>query len=503
MIELVPKLIQRMDNWQKTRILVVGDFMLDRYSYGNADRLSPDAPVPVLAIKRQEDKPGGAGNVCLGLAALGCEVECFGIIGEDAPGQDLEKVLKDVGCKTTGLVRSKHRPTTVKQSLVGLAQHRHPQKMFRLDVEDAQPMDDKTAGQLVKAVERAMTGKTKPDVLCLEDYNKGVLSAAVCQSLIALANKAGIPVLVDPAPIEDYSKYAGATTLTPNRTEAARATGRSLNGNLDEVEAAGRDMLKKHKLQTLVLTLDRHGAMLLEKRKPTQMVPTQARNVYDVTGAGDTVLAMLAAARANGLNWHEAVALANVAAGLEVERFGVVPIRTDEVLLYLLELHHADTGKVRTLDHLLRELHAHRAQGKRIAFTNGCFDILHAGHVAFLRESRKQGDLLIVGLNSDDSIQRLKGKDRPVNHLEDRLTVLSELQSVDYIVVFDEDTPIELIKAIQPDALIKGADYKKHEVVGHDVVEKHGGKVVLVDLVAGRSTTNIIQRMTSNRKGAK
>lgn len=481
-------LINLLDRWEAKRIVVAGDFMLDRYAYGNADRLSPDAPVPVLAVERTESMPGGAANVCLDLAALRCQVACLGAVGDDEPGQTLSNALLDAGVDTKGLTSFPGRPTTVKHNLVGLAQHRHPQKMFRLDTEDKSPLPPEMAAALL---ERAAGLLDDADVLCLEDYNKGVLTEAVCQGLITLAKDRNVPVFVDPAAVTDYTKYRGATCVTPNRTEAQLATA----PGSDDPEAMARKLKADLGLTHVVLTLDKSGALLLDDRDELHAVPTVARSVYDVTGAGDMVLAMLAAAHANGASWVDAVALANVAAGLEVEKSGVVPIPLDEVLLALLELHHDQLGKVRPPEALFRELDAHRKQGKSIVFTNGCFDILHAGHVAYLRAAAKHGDLLVVGLNSDGSIRRLKGDDRPVNHQDDRVMVLSELQSIDYIVVFDEDTPRELIEAIKPDVLAKGADYTRETVVGHEIVEAHGGRVELIDLVEGRSTTNIIRKI--------
>ncbi|MEX0775187.1 MAG: D-glycero-beta-D-manno-heptose 1-phosphate adenylyltransferase [Phycisphaeraceae bacterium] len=486
-------LIRFIDRWQSHKIVVVGDFMLDHYLYGNAERLSPDAPVPVLAIEREEFNPGGSANVCLDLRALRCQVACIGVRGDDANGQHMTRALRQAGCDVAGLIVTPDRPTTVKQNFVGLAQHRHPQKMFRADREKRNSLPDKVADQLLAATKRAMRGAA---ALCLEDYNKGVLGADLCRRLIAAARAAHVPVLVDPAAIDDYSKYKGATTITPNRTEAALATGiDARSGELPTLHKMARKLVRDLDLDNVVLTLDKQGALLLEKGGKPVMVPTMARQVYDVTGAGDMVLAMLAAARANGASWHDAVRLANTAAGLEVEKFGIVPIALDEVLLSLLRQSHESLGKVRTLDQLLPELAAYRSQKKHIAFTNGCFDILHAGHVAFLRAARREGDLLVVGLNSDTSIHRIKGPGRPVNHVADRLTVLSELQSVDYIVVFEDDTPMKLIRAVLPDVLVKGADYSKDEVVGGKLVESHGGKVALVDLVEGRSTTNIIRKV--------
>ena len=500
-------LIRFLDRWQPRRVIVAGDFMLDRHVRGNAQRLSPDAPVPVLQVDTIENLPGGASNVCLDLIALRCKVDCLGVVGREHPlsifpqkegadfsGDFLKNTLAKAGCHVTGLILSDDRQTTVKFNLIGLAQHRHPQKMFRVDAEDKRPIpaniEDKLLGQAKRLLKKA-------DALCIEDYNKGVLTPRVCQGLIALAKKAGVPVLVDPAAIDDYAKYRGATVITPNRTEAALATATAFDATSDRatLDRMAGQLQRDLRLDAVVLTLDKQGILLRQRRGKPRLMPTQAREVYDVTGAGDMVLAMLAAAVANGADWATATQLANVAAGLEVEKFGVVPIPLDEVLVKLLHDRAQDHGKIRTLDTLLPELAALRKAGKRIAFTNGCFDILHAGHVHYLRQARATGDVLVLGLNTDASIRRLKGEGRPVNHETDRAAVLSELQSVDYIVLFDDDTPRKLIAAVKPDTLVKGADYTREQVVGHDLVEKCGGKVVLVPLVKGRSTTNILRKV--------
>lgn len=480
------KLVRFLDGWQKRKIVVVGDFMLDRYLYGNAERLSPDAPVPVLKAKEQTASPGGAANVCLDLLALRCNVACVGIVGDDADGKLLRSMMRKGGCDVAGLVTSRGIPTTVKHNFVGLAQHRHPQKMFRVDHENDAPVTETVGKRIIAAAKRQLKGAA---ALCLEDYNKGALTEPVCKALIRAAKAAKVPVLIDPAAVSDYARYRGATCITPNRTEAELAT-----ANGDEKSMA-RSLLRKLQLQTVVLTLDKQGALLVEKGKSPVVLPTEARAVYDVTGAGDMVLAMLAAAVANGADWRTAVTLANVAAGLEVQRFGVVPIDLDEILLAVLDQQREVLGKVRRLDQLKAELGAHRRQGKKIVFTNGCFDILHAGHVSYLRQARAEGDLLVVAINSDKSIRRIKGEGRPVNNIHDRVLVMSELESVDYLVVFDENTPIKLIRAIKPDVLVKGADYRKSQVVGADAVEKHGGRIKLVPLVKGRSTTNILRRI--------
>ena len=466
--------------------------MMDQYIYGDAERLSPDAPVPILWAKKQEHKAGGSANVCLDLLVLKSKVHCFGVVGKDEMAQTLGAQLKEPGCSVSGLIVDPERPTTLKQSFIGLAQHRHPQKMFRVDYESKAPISKEIADKLLQKIEKQIQTAT---ALCIEDYNKGVLTPYLCRKVIALAKKNNIPVLVDPAAIDDYSKYQGATTITPNRTEAQLATGITNQGTQGAIQIAQK-LKKDLGLETVVLTLDKQGILLLEDRAEPKIIPTVAQSVYDVTGAGDMVLATLAAARARNATWTQACQIANVAAGLEVQQFGVVPIPLEKILLTLLTEHHQETGKLRTLPQLLSELTAHRSQGKKIAFTNGCFDILHAGHVSYLRGARKQGDLLIVGLNSDESIAKLKGPTRPINHIQDRVMVLGELQSVDYIVVFEDATPKKLLRNIKPDVLVKGADYTAKQVVGHEIVTAYGGKIALIDLVEGKSTTNLIAKMS-------
>jgi len=486
-------LIRLLDSWRSRRVLVVGDFMADRYVYGHAQRLSPDAPVPVLNAQRHELKPGGAANVALALRALRCDVSCLGVVGKDDLAGSLKQSLKDAGCDSVGLIADPDRPTTVKHNFIGLAQHRHPQKMFRVDEESRAPIAKVLTDRLLKRAEKLLK---KTDVLCLEDYDKGVLTEALCQGLIRLAKRAKVPVLVDPAAIDDYRKYRGATCLTPNRFEAALATGKDADDTREQaIVALGRKLMSDLALNTLVLTLDKQGLLLLVKGAKPRFVPTVAREVYDVTGAGDTVLAMLAAALANDTGWERATELANVAAGLEVEKFGAVPVDLDEVILDVLKSNHHAHNKLRSINELIPELAAHRRQGRTLAFTNGCFDILHAGHVAYLRAAADTGDLLIVGLNSDKSIRKLKGKGRPVNHEADRVMVLSALESVDYIIIFDKDTPKGLLRAIRPDVLVKGDEYSVKQVVGHEIVESYGGKIARVPMVKGRSTTNIIRKI--------
>ncbi len=492
-------LIELIDRWQPHRVVVVGDYMLDEHFYGNAERLSPDAPVPVLTIERQEQTPGGASNVCLDLAALKCEVACIGVTGNDATAEILRQKLAAKGCDVSGLIAAADRPTTVKRSYIGLAQHRHPQKMFRVDFEKNAPLPSQTTAQLLERVREALA---RADVLCIEDYNKGVLGGGFCEAVIAEARKARVPVLVDPAAIADYSRYKGATAITPNRTEAQLASGLPVETEPQQQAAAGY-LLKQLELEAVVLTLDKHGAVLLERGGHPQAVPTEARTVYDVTGAGDMVLAALAAARAHDVDWLTAVQLANFAAGLEVERFGVVPIPLDEVLLNLYQRGHHGLGKLRTAEQLAPELEAHRRAGRKIAFTNGCFDIIHAGHIETLRGARATADLLVLAVNSDASIQSLKGPSRPIVSEDQRVKVLCELECVDYVVLFGDggggeaDTPKPLLRALKPDILIKGGTYAHDQVVGWEIVESYGGKVITIPPVGGLSTTNIVEKIKS------
>lgn len=469
--------------------------MLDELVYGDAERLSPDAPVPVLHVDRTERRPGGAANVCLDLAAIHGAVTAIGVVGDDAAGALLRDDLSENGVDATRFVLDETRPTTVKRSLIGLAQHRHPQKMFRLDMESRAPISDTIAARMLEAFEEALPNA---DVVCIEDYGKGACSPELCQAVISRSRAAGAPVLVDPARIDDFSRYRGASTITPNRSEArhaAPALGLNDHCDLATLATAMRDQLD---LETVVLTLDRDGAMLAQRGRDLVHIPTVARDVYDVTGAGDMVLAALAGAIANGADWVDATRFANVAAGLEVEIFGVEPIPLERIHHAVLHDLGRLRGKLRTLDNLLVEVAAHRREGRRIVFTNGCFDILHAGHIALLRHAASFGDVLIVGVNSDASVRRLKGPDRPVHAECDRLEVLSELESVAAVVLFEEDTPIELIRAIRPDVLVKGADYQKHEVVGADLLEQWGGRVELVPLLSGRSTTAAIDRIRTS-----
>ena len=494
----MPTLLNKLGTYKPFTAAVVGDFMLDEHLYGAAERLSPDAPVPVLHVEKLaqgNDRPGGAGNVALCLRALEGDVLCFGVAGADAEGRLLRAALAGEGCDMDGLIEDPSRPTTIKRTLIGLAQHRHPQKMFRMDVESRDAIDDAICEELLARLERRLD---EIDVVCVEDYDKGVCSSALCARLIEVCRSRGKPVLVDPAAIEDYTKYRGATAITPNRSEAELATGLDTPLDASQIHNAGlaRKLGLELELEAVVLTLDKHGALLETRGGDPILVPTVARSVYDVTGAGDMVLAALAAGVANGLTWHESVRFANAAAGLEVEVFGAQPIPFVNVQREILRQSRTLNGKVRTLEELLVEAAVHRQAQQKIVFTNGCFDVIHAGHVAYLREARRQGDALIVAVNSDEQVRAQKGEGRPVYPLADRLDILGELQCIDYLIAFTEPTVRGLLRALRPDIYVKGGDYRPEDINEYDVVRELGLELRILAHRPGLGSTQVIRRLT-------
>lgn len=491
----MPSLLEQLARYDTFTAMVIGDYMLDESIYGAAERLSPDAPVPVLHATRQEDRPGGAANVSLCIGALKGSVFCVGVTGDDPEGQRLREHLMEAGCNTSGFVIDPTRPTTVKRSLIGLAQHRHPQKMFRMDLESRQPLSSGVRSELLEVIDNHLR---EVDVVCLEDYNKGVCSDELCRQVIAMCRAAGKPVLVDPAAIEDFEKYRGATAITPNRSEAELATGLDTPVDSDPAHNAQLScrLLEKFDLEVVVLTLDRHGALLHERGGDPMQLPTNSRAVYDVSGAGDMVLAALAGAVANGFDWPEAVRFANAAAGLEVEVFGVQMIPFAAVQREIMAQQRQLAGKVRTIEELSVELAVHREAGHRIVLTNGCFDVLHVGHMLYLREAATLGDVLVVGVNSDAQVRKLKGEGRPVYAQHERLELLSELESITYLVVFEEPTAQQLIGHVMPDLYVKGGDYEPEQIVEHPLLQELGIEVRVLAHQPGLSSTEVIDRFT-------
>ena len=471
-------------------MLVLGDFMLDVYIYGDATKISPEAPVPVLRVVRREYNCGGAGFVAADIAALGGEPVCIGYVGVDEHGRMLLKMLKKSGADISRLVTLKNRPTITKSRLIGLAQHIHKQQIIRFDDEVADPLDEEAQAEILKSFKEKLGGA---DVVCLQDYNKGVLTPELCRQVIKLARAAGKKVLIDPWPMDDYSKYQGATLVTPNRKEASMAVGFEVD-TLDAARKAAGVLKKKLGLDAAVITLDKEGCWL-KTDKVDELVPAVPREVYDVSGAGDMVLASLAMTMAAGIDYVTSVQIANLAAGVQVEKFGAATVTVDEVVNEIVRLHRSSEGKIRPLENITMEMEWHRKQGEKIVFTNGCFDVLHRGHTEYLKFCKGCGDIVVVGLNSDRSVTEIKGPGRPINNQHDRAAVLASLESVDYVVLFDEATPLELIKKVRPDVLVKGEDWKDKGVVGSEFVESYGGVVKLAKLVEGKSSTETIAKM--------
>lgn len=467
-----------MPNFEPARVLVVGDVMLDRYWHGLSTRISPEAPVPVVKVDQIEDRPGGGANVALNIAALGTQVSIVGVVGDDRDGRILDELLKTAGI-ATDFQRSSSKPTITKLRVVS----RH-QQLLRMDFEDKFDLSD--SASLVDKVAQQIADV---DVLILSDYAKGSLQD--CQALIALARDAQVPVLVDPKG-NDFLRYRGATMLTPNFHELEAVVGKCTS-ELDLVNK-GEALMQQLELKALLVTRSEHGMTLLRPGMPELHLPARGREVFDVTGAGDTVIATLAAAIASGQPMPEATALANIAAGIVVGKSGTAAVSGPELRRAIIAEQGVQRGVV-TEEQLLLAIEDARASGERLVFTNGCFDIIHAGHVGYLEEARKQGDRLILAVNSDASIRRLKGNGRPINPLDRRMAVLAGLEAVDWVVSFDEDTPERLLRRLKPDVLVKGGDYREDQVVGGNIVKAYGGTVKVLSFFDNCSTTSIVNKI--------
>ena len=467
----------------RPRVLIVGDLILDRYVSGAVSRISPEAPIPVLAAAQREERLGGAGNVAANLRSLGAEVECLGVVGSDGHGRQLSALLEGEGCEVSGLVIDPERPTTVKTRMISGVQ-----QIIRIDWEEAHAIPPALEDQLIEAVKARLQDV---DGVILSDYGKGVLTERVLRTAIEGARARSKPVLVDPKG-SDFARYRGATLLTPNRKEAEEALGEPI-ASLEEVPVAAEKLRAIAGLECSLITLGGDGIYYLDSEGHGARVPTMARAVFDVTGAGDTVISLLGLGLASGCSLGDSVALANHAAGLVVARRGAASVTRAE-LKGVLGAHGTGDGKLLDLDSIDARIVEWRRRGQRIAFTNGCFDVLHAGHVQYLRFARSKGDRLVVGVNDDESVRRLKGPSRPVNPIGDRLAVLEALEMVDGVIAFGQDTPLELIQRITPDALVKGEDWAEKGVVGREHVEANGGEVHLAPLLEGRSTTAILGR---------
>jgi D-beta-D-heptose 7-phosphate kinase/D-beta-D-heptose 1-phosphate adenosyltransferase len=467
------------------RCLVIGDLMLDEYLWGKAERISPEAPVQVVDVVREELRLGGAGNVVNNLAALGTQVSVCSVIGDDENGLALLNDLIRRGIAVDAVFRDGTRRTSRKTRVVA-----SNQQIVRIDRESREPL---AADMETRLCDWISANAASCDVILLSDYLKGVLTQQVIQAVIKAAQAGGIPVLVDPKGT-DFTRYHGATILTPNRKEAEAAAGIVIRDS-DSLDRAAGLIMEKAGLQHLLITRSEEGMSLFSRDGETVHIPTVAREVFDVSGAGDTVLASLAVGIAAGLVMAEAARLANIAAGIAVAKLGTSTVSPDEIIRAVALTHSDSDSKIKNRDVLTAIIAGERERGKRVVFTNGCFDLLHAGHVKYLQKARNLGDLLVLGLNSDASVRRLKGDKRPLIGEEERAHILAALDCIDYVVLFDEDTPLELITALKPHILAKGGDYTADGVVGKDVVEAYGGRVELVSFVDGKSTTNIIERV--------
>ncbi len=480
-------------NFADVRVLCVGDIILDRFIYGDVERISPEAPVPVLRLRETRTMIGGAGNVAHNIASLGGEAVLLGLIAQDDAGMHLRRQVAGIRGITPAFVFSRLRPTIAKTRYIAAGQ-----QVVRADEESGLRAQPDEEADLLAALEPAMEGAR---AVILSDYGKGVLSASVIAKAISLARRHAIAVMVDPKS-EDFSTYRGATCITPNLRELATAARRSVATETEVIEAA-RTVMQQAEAGAILATRSEKGMMLVEANGAVHSVPARAREVFDVSGAGDTVIATLALAYASGLTLAQAMRVSNAAAGVVVSKSGTATVEPAELLHELDDA--VETGgrsPIRTDAETGALVERWKQQGLIVGFTNGCFDILHAGHVTMLAAARARCDRLVVALNTDASVSRLKGPSRPINKLEQRCTVMAAIKYVDCVTSFDEDTPLRLITHLVPDVLFKGADYRAEDVVGGDVVRTAGGKVLLLDLVAGQSTTGIVQKIAESKKVA-
>ncbi len=477
----------------KVHVLCLGDVMLDRFTYGSAGRISPEAPIPVLGISHQQTMLGGAGNVVRNILSLGGSATLVGVTGDDAEEREIDFLLEKEDRLTNALVSSGRRPTTVKTRFIA-----DGQQLLRADAEASHPIAKDTAAKILTKFEGAL--KTA-NIVILSDYAKGVLSDEVLTKTIALTIEAGIPIIADPKST-NFSRYSGVTLLTPNRKEMIAASGQDCNTDRN-VEEAARLVLDRDNIDTLLVTRSEAG-MSLVSHNDSHHIAAQAREVFDVSGAGDSVIACLALCIGAGGSHKDAATLANLAGGVVVAKSGTAAVTREELTaaLHNVELQSTDE-KITSLSRAQEIVDGWRARGLKVGFTNGCFDLIHPGHISLIKQARKECDRLIIGLNTDDSIRRLKGPDRPATGETSRAIVLASLEDVDLVVPFAEDTPINLIESLSPDVLVKGADYTVDTVVGADIVQAYGGRVFLATLKEGFSTTGTIQRLLeSDRKKA-
>ena len=490
------QLIDRLHAINAPKVLVVGDLILDRYQWGIAERVSQEAPVLLLREENSELRLGGAANVANMLTGLNAQVFIAGVIGDDQSGVALTQLFEQKGIDCTAVLSDYFRPTTVKERIMGSAPGRSPTQMLRIDRESREPLNEILT---TKILDRIICQIPKSDVVLISDYGKGVCTPEILKRIIEVAKDAQIPIIVDPAHAVPSSQYQGVTTITPNRLEAQMSTGIKID-SIKNAFNAGQKLIKQANCENVFLTLDREGIVVVQSNGKQAHFPTRTRNVCDITGAGDMVLAMIGATAATKATPEEQIQLANIAGGLEVEQVGVTCISKQEILNDLLKNGYQNGQKIYKQEELENQIVFRKAAGERVVFTNGCFDILHAGHITYLRQAASLGDCLVVGINSDDSIKLLeKGTGRPFCSQQERATLLEALEFVDYVTIFNEATPLNLIKTVKPNCLVKGGDYETQQIVGREFVESYGGEVHALQLVPGLSTSSLVQRILDSQ----
>jgi len=476
------------NNFKNKKVFVIGDLMLDKYIFGTSIRISPEAPVPVIKQSSIEYTPGGAANVAKNIEDLGASAHLIGITGSDANAAILKRLLIKTSISTKNIITVRNRPTTVKTRIIS-----DDQQIVRIDDECGSQISANTQNQLLSRISRVIR-VNKPEAVIISDYNKGVITKKITQETIKLSKKLGAFISVDPKGA-DFSKYAGSSIVTPNRKEAELVFGQSIPGRTMMVKA-----LKKIKndinSEGLLITNGKEGVSFIRNNKVFH-IPAVKKHVYDVTGAGDTFISAFTLSALCSDSWETAAEIANVAASIVISNLGTTSVSKDQLTTEIEKLSHS-YSKVKNLKELSKALSDRRRKREKVVFTNGCFDILHTGHLKILKESRKQGDLLVVALNSDKSVRRLKGKNRPVISEIDRATMISSFNFVDYVVIFNEDTPLKIIREIKPDVITKGGDYKKEQVVGKKYVESYGGKIKIIPLERNKSTSEILDQIKRN-----
>jgi len=486
-------LVHILSNIGRPNIMLVGDFMLDKYVWGEVNRISQEAPIPVLNVASEEIRPGGAGSVASNLAHLGANIFCYGTIGNDNEGRLLLDNLNDLGVDTEGIVQDSDRPTTVKVRMMGHLQSagKGIQQLLRIDYEKTEDIEEKKQEAIINKIE----GKIQQvDIVLISDMNKGLLSRRILDAVIKSGKDHNVPVIVDPGLTKDYGIYRGATAITPNRFETKLSTGIKIT-DVNSMKSAGKKLLEENLFEHIIITADKDGMFLYSRDGKCKLISTVPKDVYDVSGAGDMVLSVFGFVVGSKNSFEDAAMIANVAAGVEVGKVGAVPISKSEILSELMGGSNPLYTKIKVLDELEEILNRHRKENKKIVFTNGCFDILHVGHIEYLKFSRKQGDVLVIGLNTDRSVREQKGDKRPFVSEDERARLISALEDVDYVILFDDLTPEKLIRRVKPDVLVKGEDWKEKGVVGREFVESYGGKVILAPLVKDVSTTDIVSRI--------